>query len=153
MRCPKEKELALLYYQDLSEKESGILREHLRVCAICRRRYTALGDFLSGVKQEPVSLKGEELSAIMEKVKKANVSRNNLFFRVKDNFNYFLQGVRWKLFYRPQIAFAAILLFIGIFFLPLHRQQALFEQGAVGLQLELISGDDYFDIFLEFYND
>jgi len=151
MKCPKDSEWPLFYYQDLPKKRLEILKEHLKICPKCQEYCAALSGFLSGVKQKPVSLNEGEFSVIVDEVKKRAAARSNFLLGLKDDLDYFLQEIKWKLFSRPQVAFVAMLLLAGMFLLPLHRQQALFEQGIMELQLELASEGDVFDTFLDLY--
>lgn len=151
MRCPSKKEWILFYYKDLDKQRIKVLEGHIKTCAVCFNSYAVLRDFLVSIKQELVSLKEAEFLSIVGKVTNKSVSTVPLARKIAENIGYFIQGIRWKLFYQPRAAFVVISVVVAALVFPVYRHHKVFERDSIDLQLDFALEGDDFDIFLDFY--
>ncbi len=151
MNCPLKQEWTLFYYRDLEQSRLDVLKAHLKECTQCRQAYEGLSGFLSSIKKEPVSLSQEELSTIVDRVEQEAKGTGGIFEELKQKSGSLFQGLRLKLFYQPRLIPVAVALLLLTIFLPIHRQQVLFERAVFDLEMELVSGEDEFDLLLDLY--
>ncbi|MCF7907864.1 MAG: hypothetical protein K9L86_03175 [Candidatus Omnitrophica bacterium] len=152
MKCPLNKIWPLFYYKDLKSENLINLSQHLKVCPKCRTHYEALSDTLSGISKTQVDLSEPELSKMIQSISGEPNSSFGIFEQLKVKSSEFVEKLHWGIFYQPQFAWVMVAVLLITLFVPLQRKQAIFQEQLFDLQMDLVSGEDDFETFLDLYS-
>lgn len=150
MKCVKEKELVLFYYQELNPQRMSLIEEHLSNCYLCGREYANIKSFLTNFKSDKLELTAQDYKKVSEYVfSKTSQSDNYIFGQVKD----FWLSLRRSLFYQPKLipVLAVLIIMAGIFFFRgKNETNENLDILQIELELSLDSHDgSVFDLFDE----
>jgi len=151
MSCPTKKIWNLFYYKDLDPGKIKDLNQHLKVCLRCQAYYSQLTNILTQTSQDQVDLPKTEISRMVSEVTKTKSNLDNIFESFKTKSADFVARVESKIFYQPQLAFAMVAILLIVLFIPLQRQQAIFESQVLDLEIDLVIGQDDFETYLDLY--
>ena len=141
MRCPKEKELLLYYYQELKPKKQKYIEYHLNDCPRCSAKYSSAKSFLNHLQSRSIELKNEEVEQMITAVKE-KVNEASAWGVLKEKIKDFLAALRMGFFYRPQLI-PAIIVLIAFLSIPSffnnrqHRVDRDFDILTVEVELSL----------------
>ncbi len=152
MRCPAKKVWSLFYYKELRAKESERLTEHLKSCSSCQGYYNSLSNTLSGISRTEVDLLRQELSRMVSRVTGAKTTTEVIFESFKAKTNDLAKQLRSKLFYQPQLIFVTVAVLLIALIVPLRRQQVIFQNQLLNLEVDLVLGQDDFESYLDLYS-
>jgi hypothetical protein len=116
MKCPKKKELILLYYNELSQNRIDLLKDHIRGCTACSQKYHEIEAFLSGIKADRLEPTGQDYKNVTEYIQsKVHLSTGitAIFDRIQDIF----YTLRLQAFYQTKLVpvLAVLIIMLGVF--------------------------------------
>ncbi|MDP2924629.1 MAG: hypothetical protein Q8O30_13105 [Candidatus Omnitrophota bacterium] len=152
MKCPSKKLWLLFFYKDLSKNEVKDLQRHLDSCNLCQKEYADINNFLCAIGKEKINIEQRELNAILDNVRERSKPASNIFIRLSDGLNYFIQNLRLGLAYHPQVAFIVLFILLGAILIPLglNKRQQLASEDIIEIQTELAwEENDDLDIFYD----
>ena len=154
MKCLKEKELILFYYQELQSSRHQEVKRHLKECDTCSLRYRKIESLLKEVAKEQITLTSREVEEMVSNVKHG-ISRVSFWDKLIIGFNELAGNLRYKMAYRPQLAMAAVFLVVVLTVIPIaNRQKALTEKDFSILQIEIeLSYDSLEGSIFDLYED
>lgn len=152
MKCPSKKIWPLFYYKDLKSKSLANLSQHLKVCSRCRTYYESLSETLSDISRVQADLPEAELSRIVQAAKGKTKDSSGILEEFKAKGSEFIEKLHWKISYQPQFALVTVAVLLIALFLPLQRREAVLQEQLFDLQMDLVSGEDDFETFLDFYS-
>ncbi len=109
MRCFKEKDLILFYYQEIGKKKSSLLAEHLNTCSRCREEYKKIESLFAEAKADPVELTDQDLETIVQNIR-GEIRKHSLSIALEDIVRRFFNGLAVILLRPRVIAVAAVLI-------------------------------------------
>ena len=118
----------------------------------CQAYYSQLTNILTQSLQDQVDLPKAEISRMISEVTKTKSNLDNIFESFKAKTSDLTARLESKIFYQPQLAFVMVAILLVVLFIPLQRQQAVFEGQVLDLEIDLVIGQDDFETYLDLYS-
>jgi hypothetical protein len=139
MKCVKDRELILFYYQETGRHFTSRIEQHLKSCSLCRKRYDDLLAFLQTASSAPQDLTSQEIEAMVNNIREASQAESFLA-RVQQRYMELTEAMSARLRYKPRlvpVALALVLLFAGTTLYHQRKLQLQREYEILEIQVEL----------------
>lgn len=153
MRCLKQKELILLYYNEVTQEKAGVFRSHIKGCSRCAARYSELEQFMHSVDTHSVDVPYKEIEEYVDFVSRKAYEVTPRQRGRKEILSSFLQNIGdglYALFLRPRLALVTVAVITALILFPLWKKKNTLDKefDIFQIQMELtLNEEDLIELF------